>query len=112
MADDDVWNKTLAFKLIASPRYSEAVLHRGIELMDMLVCPGTGRRRRVFDQRYPSYLDAVLLTDAGDALARVRQVADNMAILGGKILMDEQPIHRPAARTVSAASLTKPKAPP
>jgi hypothetical protein len=46
----------------------------------MLVCAGNRRPRRVFDQRYPGHLGAVLLSDADDPTARVGQVADNMAI--------------------------------
>jgi hypothetical protein len=112
VADYDVRNKTLAFELLASLRHGETVLYRRIEFVDMLVCGGNRRGRRVSDQRYPWDLGAVPLSDTNDSIARVSQVANNMAILGGKILVNEQPIHRPADAAVRAASLIKPTAPP
>jgi hypothetical protein len=102
VADYDVRNKTLTFELLASPRHGETVLYRRIEFVDMLVCGGNRRGRRVSDRRYPSDLGAVLLSDTNDPIARASQVADNMAILGGEIVVNEQPIHRPADAPVPA----------
>ena len=94
MTDDDVGSEPFPSQAFAQPSNSEAVHDRAIDLVHVGLRRGQDRCREIFEHANAGDLVIPALRNEHDGMPSFLEVPHDVNMLAGKVLMDEQELHR------------------